>query len=429
VLFTSPGLHLIGAMKIANGSVPAHSLVRMISSLRFVLSVCFCVAAAVIHFLHPASDLAFAAFIFSLTLIPMSVQLEWFFQGRETLTVMGMGRIIAEAVFTGAVIFAMTPSNFAMLVPLSYGAGIALQSLFLFGMYKLHTRFEVGPPSKTSDRSDAIASGAARISWRMLLIQSLPVGAAVIAAQALLNFPNIALGFFSTPQDIAHFTAAAKLVFFVLAIDRVMYSIFFPFIARVHAADPQSLPEHLTRVAKYIFLSCVPICIGGSVLAPQILTLVYGAPYASAALLLQIQLWYFFFTILNSLFSYPLIVLGHERYYGSMTTLIAVSTIGLMFPLAYLFASRGASAGLVIGEIGLVVMMAWKARGVFPVRAYAAIFKPLVASLVMGCFLMIFSYISLFVVIPAGALVYAGAAYTMKAFDSRDILFVKEQFV
>jgi O-antigen/teichoic acid export membrane protein len=417
VLFSSPGLHIIGALKIADRTVPARSLVRMISSMRFVLASVFCLSAGAVYILHPSSGFASAAFLFSWTLIPISLQLEWYFQGREILTITALGKIIASGVFAGAMIVALNSGNASWIIPLSYGAGLALQTLFLVAAY---SRLRTEPdtvPVKT------------HYSWRMLMKQALPVGSAVIAAQALLNFPLIALGIFSTAVDIAHFSAAAKLVFFALAIDRVMYSIFFPFIARTHARDPLSLPMHLERIAKYIFLFCIPVCISGSILAPHILTLVYGAPYAAASLLLQIQLWYFFLTILNSLFSYPLIALGHERYYGTMTSIIAISTIVLILPLTYYFTSAGASAGLVIGELMLVLVMGWKARTLFHARSFSHIIKPLAASFVMGCFLVIFSYISLFLIIPAGALVYAGAAYGMKAFDAGDLHFFKEQFV
>jgi hypothetical protein len=47
----------------------------------------------------------------------------------------------------------------------------------------------------------------------------------------------------------------------------------------------------------------------------------------------------------------------------------------------------------------------------------------------MACFLVIFSYISLFLLIPAAALVYFLAALAVHAFDKNDILFLKERLV
>jgi len=423
VLFSSPGLHIIGALRVADESVARGLLVRTITTLRAVLAIVFCAAAGTAMVFGASAHLAAVAFFFSCVLLPMSFQLEWYFQGRETLTASAVGKIAGAAAFACALFLALTPLNYHWFVPLSYGIGMTAQALLLWASYRRSERErpDVQEPSRGT------LSG--RFSWKSLFKQALPVGAAVMAAQALLNFPSIALGILSTTAEVARFSTAAKLVFFVLAIDRVMYAIFFPFVVRVHANAPLSLPQHLERITKYIFLLCVPICIGGSLLAPRLLAAVYGAPYADAAPLLQIQLWYFFFTILNSLFSYPLIAIGHERYYGTATTAIALSTIVLLIPLIYFFSAVGASAGLVIGEAALVASMALKAGSLFPSRSFAHIVKPLLASLVMACFLVIFSYISIFLLLPAAALAYLLAAFAVKAFDKNDLLFLKERLV
>lgn len=423
VLFSSPGLHIIGALKVADKSVPPAVLVRTITALRALLAAVFCIAAGVSVFIGAPGPLSSAAFFFSCILLPISFQLEWYFQGKESLTTAGIGKIAASGIFAAGIFIALSPMNFTWFVPACYGAGMTAQAVVLWLAYRRSAAAGAGP-QPVGDDARKVHHG-----WRSVMKQALPVGAAVIAAQALLNFPSIALGLFSTTAEVARFSTAAKLVFFVLAIDRVMYSIFFPFVARVHANAPLTLPEHLERITKYIFLLCVPICIGGSILAPRILAAVYGDQYAGAAQLLQIQLWYFFFTILNSLFSYPLIAIGHERYYGTATTIIAIGTIALLVPLIYFFSSVGASAGLVIGEIALVTAMAVKAWPLFPSRSFAHIVKPLLSSLAMSCFLVFFSYISIFLLIPGGACVYLLASLAVKAFDQRDIHFLKERLV
>ncbi len=440
VLFSSPGLHIIGAMKIADGTVPSAGLVRTITGLRVALGSIFCAAAGGVYAFGPTSPLTAAAFLFSCVVLPVSFQAEWYFQGKESLSIIGVGKMAAAVLFTIAIVLVLTPEIYHWFVPLGYGAGMSVQAVIIWMAYRRSAR--TGKNARTqTDAADATHiltpdpaepprhTSPQPYSWRSVIRQALPVGAAVIAAQALLNFPSIALGIFSTTAEVARFSTAAKLIFFVLAIDRVMYAIFFPFVARTHAHAPLTLSVHLERITKYIFLICVPICIGGSVLAPRILQAVYGAPYASAAPLLQIQLWYFFFTIMNSLFAYPLIAIGHERYYGTATTIIAVSTIVVLVPLTIYFSAVGASAGLVLGELALASSMAWKARALFPTRSFAHIVKPVASSLVMASFLLIFSYISLFILVPAAALVYAAAAFAVRAFDNNDLLFLKERLV
>ncbi len=423
VLFSSPGLHIIGALNVAERKVPAVTLVRTITALRALLACVFCLVSGAVYVFGAPSALAAAAFFFSIVLLPLSFQLEWYFQGRESLTIAGIGKIAAALIFAAAILLALTPLNYRWFVPFCYGAGMTAQAVLLWAAYVR------SGPSRRTQKHEQQGDAAARYSWRTVFRQALPVGAAVIAAQALLNFPSVALGIFSTTAEVARYSAAAKLVFFVLAIDRVMYSMFFPFVARIYANAPLSLPQHLERIAKYIFLLCLPICIGGSILAPRILEAVYGAQYAGAAPVLQIQIWYFFFTILNSLFSYPLIATGRERYYGTATTVIATATIVLLLPLIYMFSSIGASAGLVVGEITLAGSMAVKAGPLFPARSFAHIVKPLLSSLAMACFLVIFSYISIFLLIPAAVLVYLLSAMAMKAITKNDVIFLKERLV
>ena len=292
LLCSSPGLHIIGTKFISRKNVNEQRFIYSITSTRFFLAIAACVFVYVLSFMFIHNEqLRITSILFSFSLLPMASHIEWYFQGKENISAVSVGKFSWSLLYTIGILLFITSHNDFRIVPIVFFAAVSIQAIILFVQYKKQL-----PVEKIPTPSDV------HFSRSELLKISLPLGSATIIAQAFITLPTILLGFFSFPSDIANYSIASKLVFFVLAIDRIMYMLFFPFVARLHYRSPKTLQQYMPIIFKYIIIVCLPITVGGGILAKPLLLLIFGAQYSESAVLLQILLWYFLFTILNSFF-------------------------------------------------------------------------------------------------------------------------------
>ncbi|MCX6136567.1 MAG: oligosaccharide flippase family protein, partial [Ignavibacteriales bacterium] len=148
----------------------------------------------------------------------------------------------------------------------------------------------------------------------------LPVGYGSLLSQIVLSLPIILLGLFASVRNVGDFSAAWKITFFLLAVDRAVYLLFYPLVARTFAERPDALPVLLNRILRYTMLALVPLSIGLAVTSRPLVLFVFGDGFSSAAPMLHLLSLYFFFTVLNSIFGYALIAVGGEKRYSYVMT-------------------------------------------------------------------------------------------------------------
>jgi O-antigen/teichoic acid export membrane protein len=247
--------------------------------------------------------------------------------------------------------------------------------------------------------------------------------------QAVLNFPIILLGIFATSLDIGYFSAASKLVFFLLAIDRAIYSLFYPLVAKTAASKPAELAAQIRRVLRYLFIIALPICVGGLVVARPIIALTFGSQYEESVPLMQILLLYFLFTVLNSIFAYAVIAVGNEKRYSTIIVTISLLLFAFLVPLTLFWKARGASIGMVIGEFFMMALMYRECRKSLQKPLVLWFMRPLASSLLMGTILIILPSTNFFVSLSVGIVAYALVLLLLKGLTKEDLVFLKERLI
>jgi len=253
--------------------------------------------------------------------------------------------------------------------------------------------------------------------------------AAVIIGQAVLNLPVILLGVFATAFDIGNFSAASKLIFFLLSIDRAVYILFYPLVARSIATTPAEVGNQVSRILNYILIAILPICAGGLVLARPVIMLVFGSQYEDSVILLQILVFYFLFTILNSIFAFVIIAAGKEKQYSAIIVSVSSLLLVLLVPLTYYWKAAGASFGMVAGEFVMMMLMFHQCRKVISTKLVFNPTKPFICSAIMGGILLSLSHPGLYLSVPIGIAVYSACMFLLKGIGKDDIVFLKERLL
>lgn len=420
MIFASPGLHIIGTRMISQNVGRESANVRKITSLRLILALATIIIISGITCLivHDATT-RLVLLLYLAALLPFSLQLDWYYQGAQRIATLGISRAVAALLFLVLLLLLVASPKDIHFVPVAYFANVAATALILIWFFQ----------KAKSDYSPLNSISTKPLEWSRLLRQALPVGAAAILGQAVLNLPIILLGVFSTSLEIGNFSAASKLVFFLLAIDRAIYILFYPLVARTASANPSELGNQTSRILAYLLIIALPVCAGGIVLARQMIVLIFGSQYAGSTGLLQILLFYFLFTILNSIFSYVLIAVGQERRYSNIIVSLSSILLLALIPLTYYWKATGASLGLVLGELAMVSLMYRECRTSTMITLRISFVKPLLCSVIMGVLLLLLPSTGIFVSIAVGIIVYFTSMTLLRGITRDDIVFLKERLL
>ncbi len=153
----------------------------------------------------------------------------------------------------------------------------------------------------------------------------------------------VILGLVAPPEQVGIYSAASRIIFPLRATVGPLVSAVYPHVSRMAAQAPERAIRFLRR---YSFLLSLPFLLGavGIVLfAPLAVRLLYGAPYAESAMLLQIMgISPWLLAMAHCYSTYFLLAFGYEREWARIT---AAGVLFNFLALAvFLFLVRPATA-------------------------------------------------------------------------------------
>ena len=415
----TPGVHLYGARVVAEGGENEVQLVGDVVGLRLflALSAVFVVVLAGIA-LGIRSTVVSLVVLYALSLVPMALQIDWFYQGKESMTWIGWGRLILNVSYLGALLFFVRTTSDLTWTPVAFFAGYCVSVSFLLTVFRSRygtLRVRWNPASLFT------ADG----SWSRILRQSLPLGLGTSLTQASYNFSPLILGIVSTPAMVGYFGAALRVVFFLLVFDRLITTVLLPAVSRYHHQSPEKLGPMLSLVLKMILMIIVPVAMGGFLLAGPLMEVIYGHAFSPAVGVFQILLLYFFSSAASSVYVYGLIGTGQERRYSAMMVYGTIVQVLAIVVGSVTGNALGAAAGYAVGEGVILVLMQREFSKMTDLQFWRLFLRPFAASLVMGFVLYALNAHALSYAVPVGAVVYFAVLIVIRGFTREDFATLK----
>lgn len=378
----------------------------VIISERLLSAFCIYVLIAACSFLWiPLGTERWLILIFAASIFPQAFFLDWYFQGKETMKIIGAARVCSSAVYTALAVVLVHAPEQILWVACAAVLGDSAASLLLIRKFKKEhpeVRLFVSPSFG-------------------LLKQSIPLSIGVVIAALVINYPPFVLSFFQSTSEVGIYSSASKLVFFLLIGDRLLSSVFLPASMRKQEESPQKLASMISIATHWILIAALPVAVGGILFSERFIVLVFGEAYIDASGVLKILVWYFFLTMLHTIFTSGLLAVHQEKAYGKIMTVTAVLYAVIVALGAILFGSLGAAFGVVLSE-GISLFMMWHA-----LRKILPLFPPLTTPRILGaaCIMELFLIVgydwNILILIPAGAAVYAFCLLVFKALRFQDI--------
>lgn len=341
---TKFGLLTVGVKDIAQNRDRVAELTGNIITLRLALGLAAATAMVVLGLvLRKGPTVRGLLIILGAGVVIQCLLLEWVFTAVERTGYISVARIVTSAVYFGLALALVRTADDIMMVPLAFVAATASGMAILLIPY---ARF-YGRPAPRIDPT--VIRGLVRRAW--------PVGIASFLTQIHTNAGIVALSLMRDDQAAGEYTAAHRIVFFVLMLDRIFQTVFFPVVSR-YAREKSDRLGWLTGAALRIVLAVgVPVCVGLLLLSSTAVELVFGTEYSAAAPLLAILSSFMLLSLLTSLAGYSLLASGQERRFARNTAIgVGVSLCAVVLGVRF-WGTAGAGAGMVMGEAVVLLLM------------------------------------------------------------------------
>jgi O-antigen/teichoic acid export membrane protein len=167
-----------------------------------------------------------------------------------------------------------------------------------------------------------------------------------------------------------------------------------------------------------IALSC---SLGAVLVAKNIILLIYGEQYLASTVILQIGIWYFFFTLLHTVYATGLIAIGKEQLYGRIMAISASMYFITIIAGIRLFGVSGAAIGVVSSEAVTLYLMQHALGKFTPISLPHELAKILLSAAAMGIVVFFLSALPVLLTVLAGATVYIGLLLITRAVTPGEI--------
>jgi len=408
---TDFGLLTLGTRSVARDRSATSRMTGSVLAVRLVLALAVVVLIALFAHLIPKPLLVKRLLvIYALGAVTQSLLLEWVFIGTESMAYVALSRILTNSAYFTLTFFLVRGPGRILFVPASFvGAGL-LGALLLLVFYVPRFGWPVPVP------------GAA--GWG-LLKQAWPIGAASVLSQLHVNFGLVGMGLLRSDAETGTYASAYRLVFFLMTLDRVFYTVFLPVVSRFLATQRERMPELTGTAVRLILAFALPLCAGLVIFARPITGLVFGPDYLPAVPALRILTWFLLLSMLNSLTGYTLVAAGQEHRF--MRNIATGAGLSLLLNVAGILAlgGTGAAAATVAGEASIAVLMARDFLRVVRPRFELRTAAPVLAACAMSFVSVLLVKTGLLPALAGGAVAYVALLLAMRGVTPKDFGLVR----
>jgi O-antigen/teichoic acid export membrane protein len=280
IMFISSGIPLYGTQMVASAVKNIACFTGNVIQLRIVLAtLAVGVTVICVMVFAPTGALYRIITIYALFLFPLSLSLDWFFQGKSRMAVVAVSRFIQIVIYLLFILYTVDHINHVDRVAWGWVAGGLGAAAWTWWQFR------------RSNYPVRILRDLRRLLdlWK----NSLPLGVAMLITQVAQQFPFIYLGWRYDNAAAGQFGVAFRLMLALLVLDRIFYTVFFPAISRQAAQQVQSLSATVNTITKSVGVVALTTAMAAVLLAPWMIPILFSDTYHSAVPLFQIMAGYF----------------------------------------------------------------------------------------------------------------------------------------
>jgi O-antigen/teichoic acid export membrane protein len=339
VLGVESGMGLYGARIVAAAPERIPTLIPQIMLLRTLLAMPAFLLILLVAARYQTAGLGILA-INGIAVLLTPFLTQWVFQGLRQMQLVAGGGVLRNLVFVGFVLAVIRPGSDIRWVAVAEVTGIS--ALAVANAYFLHQRLGV------------------QLDWHGLLAGTRRLfhdvwymGMSDFTWACLWYSPALITGWMGLghAEQVAWIAASVRIV---MSLHTFVWLYFFnmlPNLAKEISISVDAWRDLVGRsLATSMWAACL-IGVGGTLIAPLALPMIYGPEYAMAVRPFQIVIWMIPITWFSGNFRFSLIAAGQQRWEFVGSSVAASATVGTAFILIGAYGATGAAIALVVGAV------------------------------------------------------------------------------
>ncbi len=223
------------------------------------------------------------------------------------------------------------------------------------------------------------------------------------------------------------YNAAYKVTDVFTFIPLAVSAAFYPTLSRLFKNDKEGMLGILYRRAfYYLAIIALPMSVALTLLAERLMKFLYASEFHPAAGALQILVWAELFIFMNYLMGYMLNAIDKQKLFTISTAIYAAANIILNLIMIPKFGYIGAAfVALTTQFMQGATLYYFCSKNGYAIDLRKLLYKPLVASAIMGAALAVLGRMHLLLAAPLAAITYLIVLAAMKGITKEDLTIVK----
>lgn len=390
-----------------------------VSIIKLVLSAVTFISLMVVAFIKDYSLVSFQVLIY-ITLYTLLTSFtaslcNAIFQAHERMEFQTIGNIVNSALLLLAIIVSIYILK-GDVVLISAGYMITAVFTLIYSLFVVFIKFD--KPKFDFDFD----------FYKNTIKQALPFGVTAIFTTIYFWIDTVMLSFMQGDVSVGLYNASYKLLVVLISVYSVYMTAIFPMMSKFFINSHDALKFTYHRSIKYLLLLGIPMAVGGTVLAKEIILFIYSPEYLDSVFSLQILMWAVVFMYINGLTSNLLNSSNKQLTVTKITSIGAIFNVLINLIIIPVFGFIGASISTVLTEFLIFVIFTFqisKTQFSLEKDLFVIAFKLLFASLIMAITLQ-FIHLNIIITVIIGALVYGIFVLLFKVLDEKDFRILKE---
>ncbi|WBW99454.1 flippase [Oceanirhabdus sp. W0125-5] len=394
-LLTLFGFQTLGVKEVTK-SEEKDEIVYSVISIRLIIALLsICAVASISVFITKGNSFRTILLLYSLTLIPLSFNLDWFFAGIYEMKHNGVFNIIKVTIPLVIILCILKDDSGVYIIPVAFIIGLIAAGTYHIFQFK-KKGFSFGNKNRNKRK--------------VLFTIALPFVMSSILSTINGNVDTLMVGAFLSEYELGLYSGAYKLIFLLISMIAVLFNVIYPNLTKLKGQELNSFFGMLTRV---VVMFAIPTAIGGFIFSEEILILIFDKKFSEGSITLKILMIYFMVLFLRELCAYSLNAWGKEKIYLKVIGISALSNIIINYFLIKKIGIEGAALSTLICEIGTFILMAFNIREKVELSYLKEAIKILPNICFVTVFMIVFKLvnINIVIIIPIIILMYFGILY------------------
>lgn len=266
--------------------------------------------------------------------------------------------------------------------------------------------------------------------WRFLkptIKEALPFFLSAVFSVIAFRIDIVMLSMMKGDMVVGWYSAAYRLMEALMFIPATFVGSIYPVLSNFYVSSQESLKIAYQKSFKYLSIVGLPIAVGTTLLADKIILIVYKSGFVHSIIALQVLVWTIPIIFLTYMFGTMLASIDRQDLTLKILLLCMSLNVVINLMLIPRYSYVGASIATVITELlAFILCYHFLSKFIYKIPIYKFIAKPIMASAIMGLFILSFAKANFFLLVCVSIIIYFGVLILLKTFSKEDLNLFKQ---